>query len=70
MLIAWVAAAPGTSNVINVPSRVRRKPCTPPITPVEYPVIAPAGLMLAVKVSVESGGSIVVTEPSRVRRKP
>ena len=36
---------PGTSNVVNAPSGLRRKPWDPPLASTYYPVIAPASLM-------------------------
>src|SRR5438445_1906472 len=70
MARAPVAEAPGTSNVVKVPSGDRRKPCSTTPNAVKSPTICPALLMATATVSVAPGTSSVVMVPSGDRNKP
>jgi hypothetical protein len=67
----WVVPASGASNGVRVPFVARRKPRPTKFASTEYPVIAPAGLMLEGDMPFTAPGiSNVVKVPLPARRKP
>ena len=57
ILVGVVDVEFGTSNVVKLPPRERRKPCVTPLASKQDPMISPVEVMALGTVNVESGAS-------------